>query len=245
MAKGSGGVRNNGNNNAKERILQLESDGWNVEIKNDSIRDFNAMNLGKFDYEKYKKEVSHYLTDVLGMGDLEFTFYMDDKFADISFENDNISCYRSFALVDGENGTELVAQNSVLSIDKKFQRKNISPLIYGMNMDDYKRMGVSKVKMVANEDWGGFVWSKYGFTADRTQVLGIIRDRFKGNRKTKAQTIIDDYYKSHSKDKRFPMNLLSDFKNELAGSRWSGEIDLNDATQMKVYNDYVAKKSRK
>lgn len=253
MSKGNGGTRNQSPVvYAEDYINGLQDNGWVIKSDNREVYDINELNvnqfdnfdnlnLKEFDFDRYKNTITDYFNE-LGLKKPKFRINFVGDRVKIEFENEQVACFRDIMI--GKDG-KLVAYQTYLDINEKYQEKGIAPLIYRMNIDDYRKMGIEKVKMLANLDVGGYAWAKYGFSASKKDVESMIARNFNEVNDPKARKIVNDYYKTHDTKENFPMNLLSQFKDELLGTQWSGQLNLKDRKQMKVFEDYLSERERK
>lgn len=146
----------------------------------------------------------------------------------------------------------LVVDHHLFVISKDLQGKGFSKAIMRALYKHYKEAGVKKITVFANIDVGGYTWGRYGFTArNQRHVQYVLADAKRMGVKqsiiTRATKLVNDYYKYHDPNSPFPMNLLADRsygKELLKGTDWSGQIDLTDDTQRKVFERYMNSKSK-
>lgn len=101
------------------------------------------------------------------------------------------------------------------------------------NIAVYRRIGVTKVALLANIDVGGYAWAKYGFVPTSeawAAMLGDLRDRIEQLPKTHVsdQSMLKAMTKG--KDPKAIWAVADSEYGEylLLGTQWEGELDLND-----------------
>ena len=139
-----------------------------------------------------------------------------------------------------DNGNGLECHHSLFTLRNDLQGKGISKDLFRELYTEYKRMGIRYITVDANIDVGGYTWAKYGFyAAERFDAeYAVVRGRYKD----KALEIIDDFYKTHTNNEPFPMNLIANQpwgRETLLGSFWTGIIDLQDEKQRKIWETYL------
>ncbi len=135
-------------------------------------------------------------------------------------------------------------EHSLFTMDKALQGKGLSKDLFKIWHNQYKEMGIRKINLHANLSIGGYAWGKYGFSIKVNSVKTLISKTFPvGNPAGKlAEKIFGQWKASNPNKDYFPMNLFSnvpDFKKYLLGSDWHGILDMNDKTQLQIFEDYL------
>jgi GNAT superfamily N-acetyltransferase len=156
----------------------------------------------------------------------------------------------------GTEGFRLVRrfQNGSVSheyfkIDENYQGKGLSKDIFRSLYKQYKKADIKKITVHANIDAGGYVWTKYGFTAEKDEYNFLIRfaqECEKNNNITHSQC--DDFISWISKYEGVDIPLYEysysrkEWAKELfSGSNWKGYLNLSNMQTRKIFEDYLKK----
>lgn len=96
--------------------------------------------------------------------------------------------------------------------------------------------------MQANLDVGGYAWARYGFTTDKHYVQRIIDNCINPETRKAAKEVFDNFYNHNDAKVKFQMRNLTGFewsKDLLLGSKWDGELLLDDKETMKIFTSYL------
>ena len=125
------------------------------------------------------------------------------------------------------------------------QDKGISRIVLKEFYEQYKNSGVGKIKLHANKDIGGWAWARYGFcVSNKEEITDFITIQASPKNQKGMLDIVEMFYKDHDDKTPFPMNLIAkpEYKKNLMGASWWGEIDLTNAEQTKVFENYLYSK---
>jgi len=144
-------------------------------------------------------------------------------------------------------GNERIAELDFLRIPLNFRRQGVSKKLLNLNLQQYERMGVDKIRLEAALSNGGLVWAKAFFAAiDPKEVKAILDKAEKEltlNQFKFVKRVYDNYYKKFPDGNAFPIikwSQLSGMDQILKGSRWHGELDLNNSEMLTKFKNYVA-----
>jgi len=137
-------------------------------------------------------------------------------------------------------------KHSLLVIPEKLQGKGLSKALFRAQYESYRKAGIKKMAVGANINVGGYCWASYGFCAkDASNILKTLslnRSKLTKQEWDEAENIVKNFYKKHTKDEYFPMNLLSStqFGHRLLNmSAWDGVLNLEDPVQRAVFESYL------
>jgi hypothetical protein len=154
-----------------------------------------------------------------------------------------------------ENGKTEV-YHAFFRIPTGLQGGGMSKQVLGSYYEQYKKAGISKVKVTANLEVGGYTWANYGFSAtSKYEVTAAVNSKSFMLSAAQDKTI-RDMIENHFNNSAlpFPMKAIADLgkldgtgygKKLLLGSYWSGELNLADKGMKKVFEDYLNGKSKK
>ncbi len=177
---------------------------------------------------------------------------IDDESFDftISAPSGDLNMMRTFRPADDGS---LEVHHDILDLGKQYQGRGLSREIFGVLYEQYKQMNVRYMTVQADLDVGGYTWAQYGFNANtKPEAINAVKTH-PGALSRQAVQFIEDYYKTNKLEvyEPFPMHLLvehfgrDDAKKILLHSNWNGTIDLRDAKQKKVFEEYIYKKKKK
>lgn len=169
------------------------------------------------------------------------------------------------------NGKEIYIERNLRSVDgkrevyhaffkapKELQGNGLSKRVINIYYEQYKKAGIDKIKVTANIDVGGYAWAKYGFSApEQYEVLNALIYNKTASKITNQQYFrivkkIKDHFNANP-GKPFPMRKIANLgrttdqygKRVLLGTNWSGELDLSNRREKKIFEDYLYGKKRK
>lgn len=169
------------------------------------------------------------------------------------------------------NGKEIYIERNLRSVDgkrevyhaffkapKELQGNGLSKRVINIYYEQYKKAGIDKIKVTANIDVGGYAWAKYGFSApEQYQILNALIYNKTASKITNQQYFrivnkIKDHFNANP-GKPFPMRKIANLgrttdqygKRVLLGTNWSGELDLSNRREKKIFEDYLYGKKRK
>ena len=220
-----------------------------------------------FDYEKIKTDLDK-LFNLNGEMSVDIGFTgMDDDFGKgvfvtykatpknthITKGTQKITITRAFYIKDGE----LCVSHDYLNIPIQYQNKGFAKQILKMYHEQYKKIGIKKIDLLANSTVGGYAWGQYGFSTTKENVNflidhGVSNESFIPNDdwqkyKPFVKLVVKQYFKENKNAKMFPMRLISDIeidgkkvgKDILLGTQWYGELDFNDVVQLAIFERYL------
>ena len=142
--------------------------------------------------------------------------------------------------------TDKTVEHVFFELSESLQGKGISKQLFKTYYKQYQNLGIKNIKVHANIDVGGYTWGKYGFSLDGglDAVLEFTQNYLyeAGDEYIKVLQAIDDFYAVHAKNVNFPMNLMAsipEVKPLLLGSDWIGSLDLTNAVQRSIFENYM------
>lgn len=144
-------------------------------------------------------------------------------------------------------GNEIIAELDYLRIPVTARKKGVSKMLLNLNLQQYKAMGVSKIKLEAALSNGGLVWAKAFFVATEPEEVKAILTKAENGLPASqfkfVKRVYDNYYNEDPKGKAFPIvkwSQLAGMDQILQGSYWHGELDLNNSDILTKFKNYVA-----
>lgn len=248
MAKASGGTRSGSGNTDYRQMNRNNADAIKQKYNTPWVTDLINSPAGGMDLVGYHDDISRVFQQ-FGLSAPEMGYDGSGRSPRIYAEAKDkdglmVRLYRSFFL---DSKGDLVVDHDLFRVPKSMQGNGFSKAIMRALYKHYKEAGVKKIVVFANIDVGGYTWARYGFSVKNKsaaeEVIAEARLRHVPLIvRNKAKSVVDTFYNSHPADTPFPMNLLADKsygKELLKGADWSGRIDLTDATQRKVFEDYM------
>lgn len=257
----------------KELAKNIESAGYIADYKLTPQeykfkKAIDDLGFKDFDYEKIKTDLDK-LFNLNGSmtvnieftgGDDDFgkgvyvSYYATPQNTYINAKRQKITITRAFYIKDGE----LCVSHDYLNIPNNLQNKGFGKQILKMYHEQYKKIGVTKIDLLANSTVGGYAWGKYGFSANKEMLDSLVKhnipfesasmtpEKWK-EYKPYVTKVISDYFKKNKSSKMFPMRLICDMeingkkvgKDILLGVQWYGELDLNDVKQLAIFERYL------
>ena len=228
-------------------LKEIDDIGWQMQasLLNDEV--WTQSDFSKIDFSKLKSDIEKSF-ELLGVEHEDTDFVVrcyggrgPIRSMSISVRNPKAQITRIFRCEDDK----IIVEHDYFELSQELQGKGFSKNILSSFLEQYERIGVDKIELYANIDVGGYAWARYGFSADRRDVYGIIRNYNIPEVKERAKSIVDEFYSNHSDEYKFPMYLLSNEefgKDLLLGSSWHGEIDLKDKKAVSVFKKYLRTK---
>jgi GNAT superfamily N-acetyltransferase len=230
-------------------LSELRASGFSVDFPQHRMTDveftekFNAGNMKGFNIPEFDR-------------DLENTLRRYDPHMEITAKGimyyDHIDAYqlrysgridgKSFSLVRSFKPDNTVEHN-LFTLPESAQGKGLSKAIFRDLYKQYKNAGVETVKVHANLNVGGYTWSKYGFTADKSEY-GSLLSWAKNNKEISADDCSDFLqWLSGYKGKDIPVYEVAYGKKYgkklLKGSDWQGYINFSDAKTKEIFEKYI------
>jgi len=153
----------------------------------------------------------------------------------------------AFSQAFTRHGNEIVAELDYLRIPESARKKGLSKKVLNLNLQQYEAMGVAKIKLEAALSNGGLVWAKAFFSATEPEEVKTIlikaENKLTAEQFKFVERVYDNYYNQNPDGKAFPMNKwsqLAGMDQILQGSRWHGELDLNNSDILTKFKNYVA-----
>lgn len=221
-------------NGTGERFNDL-MDGFDMEEFDMELESIGNL----YDVKWLEKEVSEYAHIV------KFRYY--GKHAG---SNDAVYLNRIFTVA--EDGSRIV-KHDYFEIPKSMQGQGFSKEVFRALYRQYRNANVAKIEVHANLDVGGLTWAKYGFEAtgfgdvDVYINRGIKSGLIVGDDLVEARKFLEEISSWNFKEKGlYPMYKVAykPWAKSLLGSQWYGSIDLRNANQVKVFEDYLFKGKR-
>lgn len=139
-----------------------------------------------------------------------------------------------------------IVEHALLDFPTELQGQGLSKALFRAQYESYKKAGITKMKVCANINVGGYCWASYGFcSTDCDKILDrLVKNKSKLTAKEWAEAgdIVDRFYSKHPKTEPFPMKLLSSRKyghRLLDNTMWEGELDLNNTAQRADFEAYL------
>jgi hypothetical protein len=158
-----------------------------------------------------------------------------------------VNVNRIFKTVNGK--TEVY--HALLTVPNRMQGGGLSREILGSYYQQYKNAAITKIRVQANINIGGYAWARYGFAAYERYELDIILSDYKGiltaAQSKRIKDIVDTHYLKNP-NTYFPMRKIADLgrgkqneygKKLLLGTNWHGELDLTNKKVVKMFEDYL------
>lgn len=221
--------------------------GFNrISAKSYNSSAINGFNLVRFntaieqigdDYDIYWKKRR---ADILSNGNVSLTFKG-------VYKNEEAVLERTFRI--SKSGSVEVIHN-LFTLPECLQGKGIARRVTKALFDEYKDAGISKVRIMANIEYGSYCWAKYGFLAESkkeieniTKIALEIKDISKAEYDS-AISIINTF----KGDKGFPVRELAyeDYgKRLLVGldKGWDGYVDMKDKKNINYLYKYIGEKN--
>lgn len=143
-------------------------------------------------------------------------------------------------------GADLVVWHEYFRLPLVSRRHGISKKVFKLQLQQYINLGVSKIRVHAALNDGGYVWARAFFTADNKGemdvILGKARIALAQNEFIAVKKIYDNYYAKSHDGKAFPINKWAELpfmESVLKGSHWHGAVDLKNPEQFNNFTRYV------
>ncbi len=142
---------------------------------------------------------------------------------------------------------KMIAELDFLRIPASARKQGIVKRLLNMCLQQYLFLGVDQIELEAALANGGLVWAKAFFTAKDAKEVRVILEN--AERKLTPEKfkfvkrVYDNYYNEHPEGTAFPIvkwSQLSGMNEILNGSRWHGELDLNNSEILSKFKHYVA-----
>ncbi len=149
-----------------------------------------------------------------------------------------------------------VAHHGYLGLNDEVQNAGLVKQLMRSNVDYYRQRGLSRVEVNAGLDRGGYAWARYGFVptqeswdALRPMLRGKITDPSLNLTPAQQQKLLgilenpDPHTIWDIADIRTPMTIDGETlplgNRLLSGKYWKGSLDLNDASTLERFYNYV------
>lgn len=162
------------------------------------------------------------------------------NYGDVKIKGDGVEIKREFYM----RGDGLEAWHSFFRLDERLQGKGISKTVTRTFYEEYKRMGVVRIKLHADIDVGGYCWAKYGFASlDKETAIGAIQKGcLTDGQYSEVISLIDGFYRDKPETTPFPMSKIAGLpygKDALMNGDWYGVLDMSDVRQTKEFERYL------
>ena len=158
------------------------------------------------------------------------------------------------------DGTLTVHHDSFM-VPKELQGKGIAKTVLADSMEAYKKLGVTEVTTIANDQRGAYAWAKFGFKAtDPPDVAAKLTARVTNAGRGLMSTVLPDATDAqkasiqavidrHKDDPRLPWHIAGIVTPEgqaigkqlLWEMDWNAKLDLHDEESMDRLHHYVTK----
>lgn len=171
--------------------------------------------------------------------------------AALSVRGDGFVMEREFV----RRGGELQVDNKLLSLHPSIQGKGYGTKILQASIQEYKRLGVTRMNVTANINVGGYTWAKMGYApksvaAFREAVMDVVDEKMASGvlTSTDKELITTTLRLGAGNPKRLPAALSKLVNSEgvqigkeaLLGSYWEGYLDLTDADALAFFEKMVS-----
>jgi hypothetical protein len=147
-----------------------------------------------------------------------------------------------------KEASELLVIHDYLVLPEVSRGKKIGKKVLAACLQQYLNMSVSKIRVHAGLEDGGYVWAKAGFKAVSKAEVTLILKKAKQQLKTDEYQIVkawyDDYYNNDPTGTAFNIEdwaLLGYMQKILKNSDWHGEIDLTNHEELTNFKHYVSR----
>lgn len=221
----------------------LESLGYSV---SGTEAEINSIMLG-FDFQKFDSEFNklaekHLLPENIRVTKKGIQYHNNQVtmyFADASNMN-NFYLVRKFYI---ENDVKIV-KHDYLKLRDDVQGNGFTRELFKSLYEQYKNIGIQKIKVQANINVGGYAWARYGFAhQNRSDALNI----FFRAKSLLTENEFSDFltvFKKYENDTKLMWELASRKfgKKVFLGSNWYGYIDFRKPEMVKLFEDYLFSK---
>lgn len=211
---------------------------------------YKFLNAGfkNFDYRKIKTELDN-LFNVPSKVSIKINELNNIEF---EYTSKKLLLRRDFKL-DELNNTLTVDHFHFKILDGEKQGKGYAKHILKTFYNYYKKCNVNSIELLANSDVGGYAWAKYGFMTTKQNVDLLLSTEL-GNKPHLKKYMLEfievynSFYSTRKDTELFPVNLLACLtdkdgrqfgKELLLGSDWNGTLDLNNAKQKTIFENYL------
>lgn len=233
-------------------ITSVKDLGFNISAGKISFADFlktNFPGLHLLDYLKGINDLLAPLTTVTVEREIVYFETPPPTLVIQLYSEDEADDQTGIAFSQGiiKRDDKMIAELDFLRIPASARKQGIAKRLLNMCLQQYLFLGVDKIELEAALANGGLVWAKAFFTAtDRKEVRVILENAEKKLTPEKfkfVKRIYDNYYDKHPEGTAFPIikwSRLSGMDEILNGSRWHGELDLNNSEILSKFKYYVA-----
>jgi len=218
-------------------ISQLKKSGVTVDHSDTAITQFMSKAKG-FDLDRMFSGLENELA-LNGIDNIQKKVFLRTNGFDFKLLGRNFEMTRNIQY--GELSNEVY--HAYLRIPEDKQGGGLTKRMFRILYKEYEASNVTKLKVTANIDVGGYAWARYGFLAtNKSEILAIINRSNNIEFKRNALRKVQYFYNKYSEGKYFPMNRLTTIKggkDALLNSRWSGELDLTDENQKRMFLNYL------
>lgn len=178
--------------------------------------------------------------------------FVNGNILEIKMENDYTG--EDDALIFGR---KFYKDNGILKVKHEFlvfpipaRNKGLNKKVQRASLEQYLKMGIEIIEVVAGLSKGAYVWARHGFVAiDPAEMEHILKRAellLQPDQYDIVKIIYDDYYNTARKkyddfpiyrwaDLPFMQKVLMDCK-----SQWTGRLDLKNKEQLRKFEEYVA-----
>lgn len=221
----------------KQAIAKLTYTGWIVEKQLTETHYSKIM--GEFDLVQLDKEFTEIFdSNGLTIKSKKINTGYKSNMVELNIAGDDFRLIREFRL----SGNKRIVEHSYLVIPDAKQGSGISRDLFKSLYTQYKNAKINRIEVHANINIGGYTWARYGFSASKSDAIELLNSKSNYPFYKQAKQKIDDYFTLHKNKDEFPMMLWVNEqygKEMLLGSDWSGFINLSDAAQRQMFEDYL------
>jgi len=225
-----------------DQAARFRAAGWNVSGGDAVFNNLYAQVADGFDFDQFNQTMNAlvaadnitFRSRILSAG--YGTISMELTGANAKGEIFDLS--RNFMLHKGQR----TVKHEYFKIPKDLQGKGISKKVFQALYEQYQNAKVERIEVFANIDIGGYTWARYGFSfkneVDRRMIVNRAQRAFSG----KTLDAFNAFWATVKDVPVFPLQAFTQTpwgKKVLLGSNWDGYIDLTDANQRTLFENYL------
>ncbi|MEO7214474.1 hypothetical protein [Mucilaginibacter sp.] len=234
-----------------EDTAQIQALGFNITAGSLPLEDFLNSTFPGLNVLQYVKDINDLLQPLTQSTIIKELAFFENAppmlivqyFSEDSDDETGLGLSRTFI----KSKNEFIVEHDFFRLPSAKRRQGIAKQLLGFSLQQYLSSGVDKIKLRAELENGGYVWAKTEFTAtDQTEVKTILDNAEKtiSSQQFKfVKRVYDNYYDKNPNGRNFPMikwSELPEMEEILNGSKWQGEIDLNNKELLAKFKHYVA-----
>jgi hypothetical protein len=236
----------------EEEIIEVKDLGFNISFGKFPFVDFLKESFQGLHLIDYLKGINDLLTPLTTARIEKEVVYFESPPPTLVIQvysedeaNDQTGLAFSQGIVKRED--EMVAELDFLRIPILARHQGVAKQLLNICLQQYIFLGVDKIVLEAALTNGGLFWAKAFFTARNPKEVEIIladaEERLAPEKFKFVKRVYDNYYNQHPNGTDFPMvkwSEIAGMEEILKGSRWHGELDLNNSEVLSNFKHYVA-----